>query len=302
MLFTLPCSILQWAAFATFCSLLFNFLGNFDDDELSQWCLLRGPGKLFVLIGRIGNFLFSGYSKFTQACTERIFGSWPAIPGFLTVYGGALLLSVFFCCLYKDEWSAVLTGGASFWDMSTAALLAGCSFLHYIKRCIEVLFVHKYSDTSRVEVVCAVSICGWYASNVAVTVWLTVPTCACGGPPDGRVLRVVGLALWLLGQVSNAYHHLLLRWLRTTGQPLNTESKYQVPRGGLFEYVAAPHYLCEMINWLGIALMCGHSVVWVMHGCNLTYLSGRAVVTRRYYLEKVDGYPSERKSMIPFVF
>jgi len=39
-----------------------------------------------------------------------------------------------------------------------------------------------------------------------------------------------------------------------------------------------------------------------MHGCNLTYLAGRAVLTSRYYRKKIDGYPVERKHMIPFLF
>ena len=65
---------------------------------------------------------------------------------------------------------------------------------------------------------------------------------------------------------------------------------------------ATPQYFCELINWLGIALMCGHSVVWVMHGCNLTYLVGRAVQTTRYYHEKLASYPKERMHIFPLVF
>jgi len=36
-LFALPCGALQWAALATFATLLLNFLGYFDDSELQQY-------------------------------------------------------------------------------------------------------------------------------------------------------------------------------------------------------------------------------------------------------------------------
>jgi len=215
--------------------------------------------------------------------------------------------------LYATEMSVLLAGGVM--TISTPALLAACSLLHYLKRWAEILFVHAYTPSSRVETICAVSICGWYASNVLITVWLSMPDGwwggACGSPPDGSLVRIVGLSLWVIGETGNAYHHLLLRWLRTGGRadPSMQEGthaaltgKYKLPMGGLFQFVGAPHYFCEMINWFGIAIMTGHSVVWVMHCVNLTYLGGRSVLTSRYYREKINGYPAERKHMVPFVF
>merc|ERR1711918_186823 len=114
----------------------------------------------------------------------------------------------------------------------------------------------------------------------------------------GALVRAAGLGFWALGGVSNGYHHLLLRWLRTRGGGGGGSgdagaNKYKLPAGGLFGFVAAPHYFCEMINWFGIAIMAGHSVVWVMHCVNLTYLAGRAVLTSRFYRKKIDGYPAE---------
>ena len=302
-MFTLPCSTLQWIALATFGPLLLNFLGYFDDAELRQYRVLRGPGRALVLLGRLAHFLFAGYSKLTDASNERPLGSLAAIPGFLIIYGGGLALSAYCCGVYADE-LAHLAAGGSFWDVSTAALLALMSLVHYAKRCIEVLFVHHYTDTSRVETICALSICGWYVSNVLVTIWLAEQAHACGGPPAGRAIRLTGTGLWILGEASNGYHHLLLRWLRTRDrQPARPgASKYKLPVGGLFAYVAAPHYFFELVNWLGVSLLCGHSVVWVMHGCNMTYLAGRAVQTTRFYRKKIDNYPKDRKHIFPLIF
>jgi len=317
--FMLPCSTLQTFMLVICGTLLLNFLGYFDDAELKKnYTVLRGPGIVLVWVGRMCHFFFAGYSKFTAPGKERPLGSLPAVPGFLIIYSGGLGISCYLClALFKEDLTLLVSGGMSLLDVSTPALLSACSLVHYLKRCAEVVFVHFYTESSRVETVCAVSICGWYTANVIVTIWLSRPEFACGGPPASTALRVIGLSFWVIGEISNAYHHLLLRWLRTGGpcgnadpssaadeaatQPM-LKSKYKVPHGGLFGLVATPHYFCEIINWLGVALMAGHSVVWVMHGCNLTYLAGRAVLTSRYYREKIDGYPVERKHMIPFLF
>ena len=54
----------------------------------------------------------------------------------------------------------------------------------------------------------------------------------------------VGLALFGVGLLGNFYHHYLLATLRSPG-----ETKYKVPRGGCFEYVAAPHYFFELLRF-----------------------------------------------------
>lgn len=57
-----------------------------------------------------------------------------------------------------------------------------------------------------------------------------------------------GFGVFLIGQGSNFYHHILLTRLRS-----NESREYKIPEGGLFSLVNCPHYLSE-IDSAGLAL------------------------------------------------
>jgi protein-S-isoprenylcysteine O-methyltransferase Ste14 len=77
---------------------------------------------------------------------------------------------------------------------------------------------------------------------------------------------------------------------------------YGVPQGGLFNWVSNPHYLGEMIQWSGWAIL-----TWSWAGlafalftiCNLV---PRAMANQRWYRETFPDYPPERKILVPGVF
>eukprot|EP00555_Chaetoceros_dichaeta_P007428 CAMPEP_0198270584 /NCGR_PEP_ID=MMETSP1447-20131203/45615_1 /TAXON_ID=420782 /ORGANISM="Chaetoceros dichaeta, Strain CCMP1751" /LENGTH=66 /DNA_ID=CAMNT_0043962685 /DNA_START=94 /DNA_END=291 /DNA_ORIENTATION=+ len=66
-------------------------------------------------------------------------------------------------------------------------------------------------------------------------------------------MSVVGTGLFAVGIIGNFYHHYLLATLRSSGDS-QSKKRYVAPNGGLFDYVAAPHYLFELILWLGISI------------------------------------------------
>jgi protein-S-isoprenylcysteine O-methyltransferase Ste14 len=73
-----------------------------------------------------------------------------------------------------------------------------------------------------------------------------------GGYPNHWLLDsrfLLGALLFLLGFAICRHSDALLRRLRQPGQ-----SGYQIPRGGLFQWVSAPNYLGEIIEWGGWAL------------------------------------------------
>lgn len=49
---------------------------------------------------------------------------------------------------------------------------------------------------------------------------------------------VVGIGLFVIGELINLYHHSVLASLR----PAGSSSGYLVPQAGLFRYVVCPHY------------------------------------------------------------
>ncbi|KAJ6986547.1 hypothetical protein NC653_019919 [Populus alba x Populus x berolinensis] len=97
--------------------------------------------------------------------------------------------------------------------------------IHFFKRTIEVLFVHKYS-TSGVVLDSAILISSSYFSATSSMIhgqYLTQ------GFPEPQVdLKYPGVLLFLLGISGNLYHHLLLASLRT-----KSEKEYKIPKGGV---------------------------------------------------------------------
>ena len=63
-------------------------------------------------------------------------------------------------------------------------------------------------------------------------------------------LKYPGVALFLLGITGNFYHHCLLSRLRG-----KDDKGYKIPKGGLFRFVICPHYLFEIIEFVGVAFI-----------------------------------------------
>jgi 3-oxo-5-alpha-steroid 4-dehydrogenase len=218
----------------------------------------------------------AGYSKFFS--DDKALGSLPSRLGMLVLYSPAFFLSCYMSGQLLSENGTNFTG-----DLT--ALLFG-------KRLCEVSFVHRYSG--RLGIVNFVMPASLYYMLSAY-----VATAYSDPAPLNSPTSIVGVGLFAIGLAGNLYHHILLRNLRSSAG----EKKYVVPRGGLFEYVACPHYLFEVVSWLGIGVygraVIGYAVAWGFSG----YLMGRSISTTAYYLAKLgEEYPKTRKHMIPFIF
>ena len=80
------------------------------------------------------------------------------------------------------------------------------------------------------------------------------------------------------------------------------ETGYKIPQGGFYRWVSAPNYFGELLEWLGWAI-----ATWSLAGFSfLVYtaanLGPRAITNHKWYLEKFDDYPEERKALVPFLF
>lgn len=110
-------------------------------------------------------------------------------------------------------------------------------------------------------------------------------------------LKYPGVALFLLGIAGNFYHHLLLSKLRDKGN-----KGYKIPKGGLFRFVICPHYLFEIIELVGVALISQTIYAFSFALGSAMYLMGRSYATRKWYLSKFQNFPSEVRALIPYVF
>lgn len=117
------------------------------------------------------------------------------------------------------------------------------------------------------------------------------------GEPLFTVHFLVGAAVFVAGFLVHMLADRTIRKLRRAG-----EGGYGIPEGGLFRWVSSPHYLGEIVQWAGWAVM-----TWSLAGlafalftfCNL---APRALSNHRWYRERFADYPPGRKVLIPGIW
>lgn len=111
---------------------------------------------------------------------------------------------------------------------------------------------------------------------------------------DPRLLA--GAAVFAAGMAINVSHDGILRRLREPGS-----AGYRIPTGGLFRWVSCPNYLGEIVEWTGWAI-----ATWSMAGLAFALYTAanvgpRALAHHRWYRERFEDYPKERRALIPGV-
>lgn len=168
--------------------------------------------------------------------------------------------------------------------------LVKCVFVCNVE---QVLFIHKYSGGMVLDSAIPISLS--YFLSTATMIYAQNLT---QGIPEPSVdLKYPGILLFLIGISGNFYHHYRLSKLRGKG-----DKEYRIPKGGLFDLVICPHYLFEIIGFLGIS-----SISQTLYAFSFTlgtvfYLMGRSYATRRWYFSKFEDFKEDVKALIPYVF
>lgn len=108
---------------------------------------------------------------------------------------------------------------------------------------------------------------------------------------------VGGLALFVIGYAINRDADRTLITLRKDGRP----GRYHIPRGRMYRYVSCPNYLGEMIEWTGFAVLTWSLPAFAFALYTAANVGPRAISNHRWYREKFDEYPKERRALIPFL-
>ncbi|XP_076890772.1 uncharacterized protein LOC143541987 [Bidens hawaiensis] len=227
----------------------------------------------------IGNHL--QYSKFTNHSNK------PSVKisskvGMLTLYTPACLAGLVSFFLFPAP-----AGDLRFFLLKFAVTF------HFFKRDLEVLFVHNYSGDMVLGSTIIITL--FYFSAAAGLIIVQYMTL--GLPEPSIDTKYIGLILYILGILGNFYHHTLLSKLRK-----NNEKVYKIPRGGLFDLVICPHYLFEIIIFVGISLIAQTPLAFACTFGDALYLIARSYVTRKWYVNKFEDFPKEVKCVIPYVF
>ncbi|PIA50773.1 hypothetical protein AQUCO_01200192v1 [Aquilegia coerulea] len=165
--------------------------------------------------------------------------------------------------------------------------------IHFSKRIFEVLFVHKYSGGMSLDTAILISFSLCFSSVTMIyNQHLTQNI-----PEPSLDLKYVGVVLHLLGIIGNFYHHNILANLRE-----KDDKGYKIPKGCLFNLVVCPHYLFEVLDFLGVSFISQTVYPFCFTVGSTLYLMGRSYATRKWYLSKFPNFPKEVKAMIPYVF
>jgi very-long-chain enoyl-CoA reductase len=201
---------------------------------------------------------------------------------------------------------ALLAAAASFAvpgavEGARAQLLSAALAAHFLKRVLEVLFVHRYSGSMPLGTAATIS-CSYLLS----TATMIYAQHLSHDLPDPAVdMLYPGVLVFAVGLAGNFYHHYLLSRLRADsarGRGGDADDKgYKIPRGGLFGLVTCPHYLFEILAFFGFAMIAQTLYALAVATGTAAYLAGRSCATRRWYQSKFQEFPARIKALLPYV-
>lgn len=103
-----------------------------------------------------------------------------------------------------------------------------------------------------------------------------------------------GVCLFLYGASINLQSDATLRRLKAQGEG------YQIPRGGWFERLSAPHYFGELLEWTGFGIAARGSLATVAFVIfTAANLIPRGVAHHAWYRSKFPDYPRRRYAVLP---
>jgi len=211
----------------------------------------------------------------------------PAQWAWIWMESPTLWVSAICCYLARDEPAMASTPNR---------VLLALFCVHYVNRAL----IYPFRMRSGAPMPASICFFAWafcatngYLQARALTKFVVYPEAWLDDP---RFL--LGVGLYALGLYWNLEADDILRNLRKPG---DTE-RYKIPRGGLFEFVSGANFAAEILEWLGFGLACC-SVSGVTFAL-FTFLNTapRGVAHHKWYLEKFEDYPKNRKGVIPFVW
>ncbi|CAN6181329.1 unnamed protein product [Urochloa humidicola] len=226
------------------------------------------------------------YSKFGAASVRS--GAAPRLPsraGMFVIYAPALAAAL----------ASFAVPGAV--EGLRAQVLAAAVAVHFLKRVLEVLFVHRYSGGMPLGTALLISSC--YLFNAVAMIYVQHLSYDLREPAVD--LLYPGVVVFAVGLAGNFYHHHLLSRLRAGGGG-GGDKGYKIPRGGLFGLVVCPHYLFEIIGFFGLAMVSQTVYGLTVALGSAAYLAGRCRATRKWYASKFEEFPASVKALVRYVW
>jgi len=165
---------------------------------------------------------------------------------------------------------------------------------HFVKRELESLFVHRFSNgtmpITRLPLNC---LHYWVIFAAMVGYFIFHPKYT---PPFTRPEAIYAFsALFMLFEILNFQTHLVLRNLR----PRGTKQR-GIPQGWGFQLVSCANYLWETLAWITFVVMTQTVTGWVFVAVAFYFMSNWALKKHKLYRKEFPDYPRIRRAIIPF--
>ncbi|SPO03971.1 related to TSC13 - required for elongation of VLCFA moiety of sphingolipids [Cephalotrichum gorgonifer] len=177
----------------------------------------------------------------------------------------------------------------------TQRLAFGLVMAHFVKRELETLFVHKFSNsTMPVFNIFRNSAFYWIFYGLVSAYAIYSPT-SLAATADEPLVDLVGTVIFVLAELANGSVHLHLSSLRSRG---GTERK--IPTGLGFSLVTCPNYMFEVIAWVGAVIATRSWGLALSVALGITYMAAWAKGKERAYRKEFpDKYKKKRYVMLP---
>lgn len=224
----------------------------------------------------------------------------------------ALAMVDAYCCAAGSSWRVAAWSRRWLWDpirhaqpsysAATASAAIAMAVLQCLRRTYETHFVNVFSNT-------AVGL--WYYASgymhyVGMIATIMAEAPATPGPPfyagSAEAVRLAAGALlfaWAYREQWRA--NVALAAVRKSGGRVATH-EHRVVTGGLFELVSSPQMFTEMVLYGA-----WYVVLWGSSGWKyvLLFVWGNqleiALISHRWYQDKFEDYPRNRKAIIPYL-
>lgn len=197
---------------------------------------------------------------------------------FLAEYFGPIPIMLWFATRPALVYGDAAAGSA----LSSVAQWAVWAWvLHYVKRELETLFVHKFSKPS-VPVFGFVRNCVYYWGFAALVAYFVCSPSFTGLNPETAQMLFIGMAV---AEAMNGYVHLWFAMQRKADK----DDARPIPAGFPF-FVSCPNYTFEILSWVLFSIACGsHWSAWAF-----TVVGAGQMV--QWAMEKHAGYKQQDKA------
>lgn len=214
---------------------------------------------------------------------------------FLLEYAGPLVIYAAVAC---RPW--ILYGELAYNQTftTTAKIALTCWSIHYLKRVLETLFVHRFSHGT-MPIRNLFKNCGYYwGFCLYVAYHVNHPLFT----PPPIIFQAIGLGLFALCESGNLATHVLLRNLRPAGSTVRKIPKPDsCPLNILFNYVSCPNYTYEVGSWIGFTLLTSCLPAALFTFAGFYQMAVWALGKHKNYKKEFPDYPKQRKAIIPFI-